>query len=158
MCRNMGQAQGADHSEVKDEYNKKATPGKGVITQDDDLQIKKHKQEIEFAEWLKSTYGGDIHIYQEHSGAKNPDYIWNGKMWDLKTVSTEKAANSAIKEGQKQIRNNPGGIILNYNKNDLSIPVLESVINNRMKWYKDIELDIMIVNNGKTVKILRYKK
>lgn len=87
-----------------------------------------------------------------------PDYIWKGKLWDLKTATTEKSANGLIRKGLQQIKPNPGGVFLDYGERDLSIETLLSVIEERMKWHKDASLDIVIVHNGKVVKILRYEK
>ena len=80
-------------------------------------------------------------------------------MWDLKTASTEKAANTAIKRGLQQIRPNPGGIILDYKDIEISMDLLKQVIDKRMEWLSEGEtVDIMIVRNGEVVKVLRYKK
>lgn len=151
-------SKGYEVSDVTDEYKQNATPKEGKITRDDGYQEKEHEREIAFAEWLYNTYGGDIRLRKEPGDVKSADYLWNGKLWDLKTVSTEQAANSAIKDGHKQTKRNPGGVVLNYQRSNLSLTELESVIAERIKWYDDINLDVMIVNNWKVVKITRYKK
>lgn len=142
--------------DVKAEYDKNATPGKGKITFDDNFDKTKHKAEIDFAEWLHSKYGGEIHLLQESTAesVKTPDYIWNGKYWDLKNTTTEKAANSAVRKGLKQIEINPGGIMLNYADKDISLELVKEQIIKRMK-YKTA--DIMIVCQGEVKAILRYK-
>ena len=91
-------------------------------------------------------------------GVLSPDYLWNGKLWDLKSTSTEISANSAIRKGLKQIASNPGGVMLDFGDKDISVDDLLQVIEKRMKWYKGKTVDIMIVNKGNVVKILRYKK
>ena len=146
--------------EVQDEYASKATPGIGNITFDDGYNKKIHNQEISFADWLHNYYGGNIHLLSEANSnkVKSPDYIWNSKYWDLKTTTTEKAANSALRKGLKQIEDNPGGIMLDYGKCDISIENLIDVIEKRMKWYTGETIDIMIIRNGDVAKILRYKK
>ena len=87
-----------------------------------------------------------------------PDYIWNSKLWDLKTATTEKSANSLIRKGLHQIEDNPGGIFLDYGDRDISLDMLLNVIEKRMQWYKGEGLDIMIVQNGEVIKVLRYEK
>ena len=146
--------------EVQDEYASKATPGIGNITFDDGYNKKIHNQEISFADWLHNYYGGNIHLLSEANSnkVKSPDYIWNSKYWDLKTTTTEKAANSALRKGLRQIEDNPGGIMLDYGKCDISIENLIDVIEKRMKWYTGETIDIMIIRNGDVAKILRYKK
>lgn len=144
--------------DVTDEYLSNATPGVGAITQDRDLQHKKHLEEIQFANWLLNTFGGSIHINQEHADKKYPDYIWNGKLWDLKSVTTERAANNAVKSGHKQIKDNPGGIMIDFGDNTFVIENLEKEIEDRLKWYHNVQFDIMIVHKSKVEKIIRYKK
>ena len=41
--------------------------------------------------------------------------------WDLKNVTTEKACDHAIRHGLKQISDNPGGIILKFESNDINL-------------------------------------
>lgn len=149
------------YKEVQNEYEANATPGKGEITLDTAYDKNSHKEEVEFAEWLKKKYGGDIHLIEEKGkerNVKSPDYLWNGRFWDLKTVTTEKSANSALKKGHKQIIENPGGIMLNYGNNNISVGELLKVIEKRMQWYDNEAFDIMIVNKGEVIKILRYIK
>lgn len=147
--------------DVTSEYLKAATPGKGAITYDEGYDLGLHKDEVQTASWLHDTFGGDIALLTESvkAGEKRADYLWNGKLWDLKTATTEKAANTAIKRGLAQIKSNPGGIILNYGQHDISLDELLKVINKRMQWLAEGSgADIMIVKSGRVVKILRYKK
>ncbi len=148
------------YTDVTEEYLKNATPGEGDLSHDSGCIGKHYKNELDFADWIHKTLGGDIHVYEEvhDEFKKNPDFLWNGKLWDLKTISTEKAANTAIQRGLKQIKNNPGGIMLNLSDNDYSDEGLMQVINKRMNWYHDDVGDIMIVSKNKLIKILRYKK
>ena len=145
-------------SDVRQEYQNAAKPHQGVITYDKGYDTNLHTAEIKFADWIHSYYGGNIHLLKEINEHKvsTPDYIWNDKLWDLKSVTTEKAANSAIKKGLKQIANNPGGVILDYGDIDISLDTLQEVIEKRMQWHKDINVDIIIVNKNEAVKILRY--
>ncbi len=146
--------------EVQDEYKEKATPKQGTVIYDNDYDVERNKKEVDFANWLHDYYGGDIKLLKEinEDHVRTPDYIWNGKFWDLKTATTEKSANGLIRKGLKQIEDNPGGIFLNYDSNDISMDSLLSVIEERMKWYKDKETDIVIVQNGAVTKVLRYNK
>lgn len=146
--------------DVSAEYAERATPGEGTITQDDGYDTDRHTEETKIAEWLRSKFGGDIRLLNESKvdHEKRADLLWRGKLWDLKTASTEIAANTAIKRGLKQIRSNPGGIILDYGTKEISLDLLKSVINERMQWYKrPDDIDIMLVSNGSVITILRYK-
>lgn len=87
-----------------------------------------------------------------------PDYKWNGKLWDLKTVTTEKSANSAVRHGLKQVKENPGGIILNYDNREISLEVLQEILSKRLAASAQKTVDILIVQNNAVLKVLRYKK
>ena len=147
-------------SDVTDEYIEKAMPGTGLLTHDAGCEDGEHEDELKFAEWVHNTLGGDIHVRKEanQQNVKDPDYMWNGKLWDLKTVSTEKAANTAVQRGIDQIKHNPGGVMLDYNTNHVNLSTLELILDRRMKWYHDITADIMVVSNNEVVKVYRYKR
>lgn len=149
-----------DGVNVIDEYLKKANPGKGKIEYDDNYSVKRHKQEIRFAQWIFDNYGGDIRLLQEsqEDGVKTADYLWNEKLWELKTRSNEKGADSAVREARKQIIENPGGLFINYGDNDISLEKVNESIKNRVKRYKTFVMDIFVINKGKVLEVLRYKK
>lgn len=132
----------------------------GLLTHDAACEDGEHEDELKFAEWVHNTLGGDIHVRKEanQQNVKDPDYMWNGKLWNLKTVSTEKAANTAVQRGIDQIKHNPGGVMLDYNTNRVNLSTLELILDRRMKWYHDITADIMVVSNNEVVKVYRYKR
>lgn len=134
-----------------------ATPGKGSIEIDNGVK----KAEREMAQFIFDKFGGNINAKLESTidGTLSPDYIWNGRYWDLKTLSTEKAAYSATRHGFKQISENPGGLIMDYrytNKNEIS-KILSEVDN---VWHrtKVNHSDIMIIISNDNIKVYRYKK
>ena len=139
-------------SDVTDEYIEKAMLGTGLLTHDAGCEDGEHEDELKFAEWVHNTLGGDIHVRKEanQQNVKDPDYMWNGKLWDLKTFSTEKAANTAVQRGIDQIKHNPGSVMLDYNTNHVNLSTLELILDRRMKWYHDITADIMVVSNNVT--------
>lgn len=147
-------------TDVTTEYEHQKFPGQGKITYGDGYDELLHKDEIEFAQWLHNRLGGDITLVNEANiqDVKTPDYIWNGKYWDLKTTSTAKSANSALRHGLKQIKNNPGGVILNYQNMDVNLQDVVNEVENRMRQSKrDLcQVDVMIVFNQEIAKIIRY--
>ena len=148
---------GTKRIDVTKEYMKRATPGKGRLELDEGYDVKSNPKEIAFAGWLHSTLGGDIRLIKKNDDTKSPDYEWNGKLWDLKSPQkTEKAANSAVRKGIEQIKNNPGGVMLDYHLESLDLDKLHSVIDERMKWHTNFQVDIMISNNGELIEVLRY--
>ena len=58
----------------------------------------------------------------------------------------------------KQIAQNPEGIFLDYGSRNISLDALEECINKRMQWHNGFDVDIMVIQNGKITKVLRYKK
>lgn len=144
---------------VLPEYLRNATPGVGTITLDEDYDLVRHAEEIKTAQWLHDHLGGDIVLLNESNveGIKRPDYLWNQSLWDLKTASSEKSANSSIRHGLQQIRENPGGIILNFEDRDFSPSELWKVIDKRLAWYKtDKKIDILVLSRGELVAAKRY--
>lgn len=155
--------------DVTGEYLRKATPGKGRILIEPGAQENEDAQDwedsVNMANWLLDHFGGEIVIRKRgDKGQKeyklSPDYRWDGKLWDLKTQSTEKSPNSAIKHGKDQIQIGPepaGGIILNYTYEVDLVELIERV-DMRMGWYRfDPPVDVMVVVKGELRRVLRYK-
>lgn len=143
---------------VTSEYQHSATPGKGVITYDDGYKIGTHRNEIATAEWLLNQFGGDIHVFNERGYTSvSPDYLWNGKLWELKGPSTATSTDNAVKKALKQIYDNPGGIILDYGEHEITDEIL-AVIRRRIERSNLPSVDVIFKQGGKLVKILRYKK
>ena len=145
------------YRDVTREYINEADPGRGLFTIEKGVTDDSIKEKAT-AEWIHNNLGGDITVKEEvhEDFHKNPDYEWMGMLWDLKSPSTEKAANGLIKKGMKQIKNNPGGIILNYGDYEFDEKMLMDVIDERMHWYPDGSADILIISKGKLYKALRY--
>nr|DAH52508.1 MAG TPA: minor capsid protein 2 [Caudoviricetes sp.] len=144
---------------VTEEYTKAAKPGTGSITYDDGYQKGSHEAEIRTAQWLRENLGGDITLLTESNAdrVRTPDYLWDGKLWDLKTISSEKAANSAVRHGLSQIAQNPGGIILDIGDTPFDEKTLWNVIDKRMGWYKNEgNIDIMLLSERKLLAVKRY--
>lgn len=146
-------------TDVTSEYLKAKYPGQGTVTFEDGYDSSKHKEEVNMAQWLHANLGGDIRLLNESSvdGVKMPDYIWNDKYWELKTTTTEKAVNSAVRKGIKQIEHNPGGIILNYEQ-DVDLQMALQIMERRMNSSKKnaIPVDIMIIQKGILRIVVRY--
>ena len=148
------------YRDVTAEYFGKATPGKGKITYQEGLKESDSRDEISMAKLLHDKFGGDIKLLVDvnEDKIKTPDYIWRDKFWDLKTVTTEKSADSAIRKGLKQITENPGGIILDYRGNNISLEILEEKIDTRMRRGINNTTDIMVILKDNDIRVYRYKK
>ena len=144
---------------VTEYYLENATPNKGTFIYSAGYSIKNHRKETAIGIWLYSTLGGDITLLQEASdcGKKTPDYIWNGKAWELKSISSAKAADSALRTAAKQIIENPGGVILEL-VGEVDIETLEKILSSRFKRVRMEQIDILIKTGDNLKKVLRYKK
>ena len=148
------------YEDVTAEYLCSATPGRGAVTYEDGYKIKGHRDEIEIAEWIHHTFGGDVRLLKESDikNQKRSDYLWRGKLWELKeTSSSIDRADKLLQYAIKQIQENPGGVILNILKN-IDTATLEQQLMRRIQRSKIDTLDLMILFNGELIKILRYKK
>ena len=143
---------------VLPEYLRTAAPGVGSISYDAGYDMVRHADEVKTAQWLHTHLGGDIVLLNEANNYKamTPDYIWNDKLWDLKTVSTEKSANSAVRHGLKQIQENPGGIILNYEQNTISLETLKDVLRKRLTASATQGVDILVICKEKLFTVQRF--
>ena len=145
---------------VLEEYLQTATPGKGTITYDEGYNRTRHAAEIKTAQWLHDTLGGDIVLLQETGGLfeKTPDFTWRNKDWELKSTTTEKSADNALRSALKQIQDNPGGVILNYNYNDIELDAVLDIIKRRLLRQEQCNADILIIHRDELKAALRYKK
>lgn len=147
-------------NDVLQEYIDKATPGAGQISCDNGYDLKSHKKEIDTANWIHKTFGGDIKCLKESivDGVKRPDYEWRGKLWELKSTTTTRAARSAARNAKHQIEANPGGIILNYEKNPFDMAGVLKELNDRLHSYNGPRIDVLIISDGKAEAAFRYGK
>ena len=100
--------------DVTKKYIDSAKPRMGKVRYENGYRIKGHKTEIEVATQLRDQFGGKFVLLKEANaqGIKTPDYLWRGKQWELKSISTAKAADMAIRKATKQIAKTPGGVVL----------------------------------------------
>lgn len=147
-------------TDILGEYLRTATPGRGSITYDEGYNRTRHAAEIKTAQWLHDTLGGDIVLLQETGGLfeKTPDFLWRNKGWELKSTTTEKSADSALRSALKQIQDNPGGVILNYNDNDVEIDAVLDTVKRRLIRQEQCNADILIIHRNELKAALRYKK
>lgn len=109
--------------DITDDYRNKAALSEGNITKENGFIEKNHKEEIAFAEWLKESLGGNIIHNIDHNDKHYADYTWNGNLWELKTISSSKynTIDQHIRDANKQISENRGGIFIDMSNNILSI-------------------------------------
>ncbi len=145
--------------DVTQEYLDDAKPGQGQIIFDEGYKQGRHKEEIKTAEWLHDTFGGDVKLLNEANkdGVKMPDYLWRDKYWELKDVSSINGADKGLQKAIKQIQLNPGGVLIKIPK-ETDLSALEIQLERRFVRSNLKEFDLMLIAQGKLLKILRCKK
>ena len=145
--------------DVTKEYFRAATPGRGTVTYEDGYSTKNHQAEITMSEWLHRTFGGEITLLKEspERDVKTPDYLWNGKKWELKSAHSINGADKSLQHAIKQIQDNPGGVILDI-LGEVDMKKLERQLLGRFLRSNVDVLDVMLLSNGDLLKILRHKK
>lgn len=146
--------------DVTKEYSEQSIPGKGKIIYSNEAFINNHKNEWQNALFLLNRFGGNIQMLAEinKNQVMTPDYIWHGNFWDLKILQSEKAVDSAIRHGLKQIEPNPGGLLLQYVSENVDIDLLLKKINYRLCRSSKTSVDIIVYKENAFIYILRYKK
>ena len=148
-------------SSAKDVTEKYRTEPKrtGKIRYEEGYRHKGHQEEIRVAEQIHGLFGGKIILRKESEKQyeKTPDYTWKGKGWELKTISSAKAGDSALRSAIKQIRENPGGVILNC-RADVDVDSLISTLDNRVLRHNTFDFDVIALQNGRMLFARRYRK
>ena len=146
--------------DITDKYTNKNKPSTGKLVYDKDYDVNKNVEEVEIAKWIHENIGGNIKLLTavNEQNKKTADYLWNGKLWDLKSITTEKSADSSIRKGVKQIADNPGGIILLFNGEKLDINLLKDKIVYRIRRSMSSEMEVLVLHDMKIVLALKYGK
>lgn len=145
--------------DVTKEYLRAAVPNHGTVLQEGGYNTKNHQAEIAMSEWLHRTFGGDIVLLKESPkrDIKTPDFLWNGKKWELKGAHSINGADKSLQHAVKQIQDNPGGVILDI-LGELDMQKLERQLLRRFLRSNIDILDVMLLSNGALLKVLRHKK
>ena len=145
--------------DVTKKYIDSAKPRMGKVRYERGYRIKGHKAEIEVANQLRDQFGGKIVLLKESQtpGIKMPDMLWKGKHWEIKSISTEKAADSALRKAIKQIHGNQGGVIFDV-ADGIDKQKLIAVVDARATRSKSFNADITALCNGDVLFARRYRK
>ena len=75
---------------------------------------------------------------------------------DLKSPSSYKAIDDAVRRGLKQIAKNPGGIIINFTGKEANIDkIIDEIIDRVKRSGKGNVIDVIIIIKNKIKKIIR---
>ena len=149
-------------TDVTREYLRDAKPGEGSLTIENGvLDRDTGPHEVEIAQKLLDTFGGDISILKETNEGLTPDYLWKGKYWELKEPTTPNAINKRVKKALHQIESNQGGAVVNLTGAGATIPAREVdyQVGKRMETslYSGT-VDVIIMRNGEIEKISRFSE
>lgn len=145
--------------DVTKKYIDSAKPRMGKVRYENGYRSKNHKEEINVANQIRELFGGKIVLLKESQtpGMKMPDMLWKGKQWEIKSISTEKAADSALRKAIKQIHGNQGGVIFDV-ADGIDKQKLIAVLDARATRSKSFNADIIALHNGSVLFVRRYKK
>ena len=142
--------------DVTAEYFGNATPGKGKFEQDEDVK----PEDVRVAQIIHDTLGGDIHVQKDvnKNHVKTADYLWNGKLWELKTTHSDDAVKSAVRSALKQIKMNPGGVVIDVQGEGRNMRETFRNIESRFRQGNVKQMDVMLIMSGRIHSIFRYNK
>lgn len=145
--------------DVTREYLDTALPGQGAITYELGYTSKNHRVEIDMANWLHRTFGGDVILLRESKepGDKTPDFFWRGAYWELKRATTKNSVDRAVREAAKQIGGIPGGIILDISESGLSTEEIADETTQRIRRTALGLVDVAPVSHDGLEAVLRHK-
>lgn len=144
--------------DISEKFSQEAKQFTGKITYDTGYRSSRHADEILVAKQIHNHFGGGIKVLDEKNvyGSKSPDYVWNEKFWDLKMLTSEKAADSALRHGIKQIAPNPDGIILKVDSG-LDMDKLLQIAVQRLTRSAKFDTKLIIINNDDFI-VYQFKK
>lgn len=145
--------------DVTKKYIDSAKPRMGKVRYENGYRSKTHKEEIIVANQIRELFGGKIVLLKESQtpGMQMPDMLWKGKQWEIKSISTEKAADSALRKAIKQIHGNQGGVIFDV-ADGIDKKKLIDVLDARATRSKSFNADIIALHKGAVLFVRRYKK
>lgn len=150
----------ASVEDVTGAYVRSAWPNVGTVTVEAGVDRALKKSEIRTAEWLKANFGGDIRVLRELNGdkVKTPDFIWDGKPWELKAVSSITSIDRQIRKAAKQVGEASGGVVVDISGRTASRAAVSDEIVTRLSKRAKGSLDVIVMENSELVKVLRYEK
>lgn len=145
---------------VTNKFMKGSEPAVGTIRADIGYyEGNPHEDELTHSKWLLKTFGGNIDLISEKNNQKNPDYIWDGVEWELKSPigNGKRTISNQINAAEKQIRNNPGGLILDCSNLNHRKSELQNIITNELRK-KSFHGYVIIKCKNDLIAVLKIKE
>lgn len=144
---------------IKSEYlkNNDAMVG-SIVAQDDYYGKNDHTNELECARWLIKKFGGIVVLLSESRlrNKKTPDFLWDGKFWDLKTPtgSGKRTIDNQFDKIKYQIGEQPGGMVLDCSHLAFDIDDIIEKTSKRI-ILSDFIGDVIIKKNDEIIVIIK---
>lgn len=145
--------------DVTDEYTANRA-ARSSIKLEEGFDPGSRPDEYNMANLLSTKFGGEITALAERNpaGTKNPDFSWNGKLWELKTPESPNGVDGLVHTAVKQIERNSGGIIVDARKIEADHNELATTVFHRVRRSARDSADIILIEEGDQAKVFRYTK
>ena len=117
------------------------------------------KKEYDIAIWLAKKFGGKIYMLpriNNPKGIQTADYLWNGELWDLKTIigNNISTIDRAINGKKKQANNFIIDISYSKMTTEDAIKNIKIIYSSRYRYWVN---KIMLIKHNKLIKIYKRK-
>ena len=155
-----GRAQDVHTKEILGENEVISNSGKrGKVLFDSGYKKGENRDEIDAANWLAKSLGGEVTLLTKKYDKKSPDYKWDGKLWDLKTPQGASGVDKLIHQGIYQIFENPGGILLDCSSPNIDIERAIELAQHRLnRSSKSGTEQVIVMRNGNLITVLHPNK
>lgn len=149
----------ARSSDATKSFIENGTPGIGTVKAEVGYDRGNHKHEISISGSLLKAFGGEI-ILPNDTGSKSvADFIWNGKPWELKKVSSKTSADNQTGYAIDQFRKRGGVRNLILDCQGILPSVVQPIVLHRLDRSGDEGLyTIMFMEEGNLDHIVRHEK
>ena len=156
-----GSREGGSVEDVTEEYKRSMRPGKGAFFVQHKVDAKKSVNEIKIGKENQKRFGGNLIVLAEnhYKNDSNPDYIWRGGLWDLKTPesSSFNAFDLRVRSGLTQTKRNPYGVIFDLSKCGATFEEAKQHIELSLRNRSDHDMDVLMVDKNGEFSAFRYK-
>jgi len=148
--------------EVVKPYFDKATPSKGKIEFEKGwVKGQNGDAEIRYAKNIHQHFGGDIQLNSKRDDIKYADYTWNGKLWEHKSCRSENSVDKQVQKALKQIKTNPGGIVIERTNKNLTTEQIHNQIMDRISRSVPSEInqfDVIVFEEDNIIFAMNWRR
>ena len=142
-------------------YFDKSTPDSGKFTNEKGYNKIKNANEVKYAQVLYKKFGGNICLLNKSEKKRRADYMWNNKYWEHKTASSVNSLDKQVQSGLGQIKDNPGGLIIQLTEY-ISLQDIEETVLHRLNRsasdYMIKKIDVFVFDDEDIIFAISWKK